>query len=359
MYKQPICLSLLVAGLLVLSGCQSQNYEKTEHSTVESSVSKRPVSTSPASTSEVLLTVNGKPKITLNDFERYKDQFFTIQPQYKQILEYMPRTEQVRIDQNIFQNMVNEILFQEWVEKNHVDKRKDYQDDYNMIMEMGKRNLAIKYYQEENPIKITDEEVKKFYEDNKDKMSELMESPGGVNAKAVKFETESDAKDFLEKVKEGGGDLQKIAEEMGHTIEDLQQVNQMSFNVDNPLRQKLLELKDFPAHVHVKANDKSHYVVHATGKDKPEYVPFEQVKPGLENYLKQQKMSDMLTKAAEDLKKKYDINENMKYFTQKMVEAEKAEQEKQEKQKTKKTETKEAMPMMHDEEEHPSSIKGA
>lgn len=355
MYKQPLCLSLLVACLFVLSSCKYDDHEKKEHAAAEPSAPK----------GEVLFSIDGKPKITVDDFERYKDQFFKIQPQYKQILEYMPKTEQIRIDQNIFQNMVNEVLFQEWVEKNQIDQRKDYQEDYNMIMDMGKRNLAIKYYQEDNPVKLSDEEIKKFYEDNKDKMPELMESPGGVNAKAVKFEHESAAKDFLAKVKETGGDLEKAAQEAGHKVEDLKQVNQMSFNVDSPVRQKLLEVKNFPSHMHIKAGDKSHYVVHATGKDKPEYVPFEQVKPGLENYLKQQKMGDMLTKAAEELKKKYDGAENNKYFTQKMIEAEKAEKEKQEKraQKPGKTELDENMNEDMEEDipmqELPSSVKGA
>lgn len=352
MYKKQL-LSVPVACLLVLSGCQTDKNEKNVPVS-PASETYVPTSKPSAPVGEVLLTIDGKPKLTVDDFDRYKDQFFAIQPQYKQILQFMPAAEQVRIDQNIFQNMVTEALFQEWVAKSGIDKRKDYQDDLNMIMDMGKRNLAIKYYQEENPVKITDDEVKKFYEDNKDKMPELMESQGGVNAQAVKFETEAAAKDFLAKVK--GGDIETAAKEAGLTVEDLKEVNQMSFNVDTPLRQKLLDLKTFPSDFYVKVNDTTFYVVHATGKDKPEYVPFEQVKMGLENYLKQQKMGDMITKGAEELKKKYNVNENMKYFTQKMVEAEKAAQEKQAKQPQLPQDEEDTM---DEDEHHSSSVKGA
>ena len=346
--KQTLSLSLLVTVLLGLSSCNYGDQEKK----------KEPVSEPAAPKGEVLLTIDGKPKITVNDFEQYKKQFFTIQPQYQQILQFMPKTEQIRIDQNIFQNMINEVFFQEWVGKNQIDKRKDYQDDLNMIIDMGKRNLAIKYYQEKNPIKLTEAEIKKFYEDNKDKMPELTESPGGVHAKAVKFENEMDAKNFLEKVKNADGKLEKVAKDAGHKVEELKQINQMSFHIDSSVRQKLLELKKFPTHLHVKAGDKSHYVLHATHKDKPKYVPFEQVKAGLENFLKQQKMGDMLTKGAEKLKKKYNGVENTEYFTQQMIKAEKEEKKKQEKRKKDTKEEKKPGDMpLH--EKPPSSVKGA
>ncbi len=345
--QQTLRLSLLVTFLLLLPSCKDVDQEK-----------KKSVSVPVVLKGEVLFTIDGKPKITVDSFEKYRDQFFEIQPQYKQVLQFMPPAEKIRIDQNIFQNMMNEILFQEWVEKNQIDKRKGYQDDLKMIIDMGKRNLAIKFYQEQNPIKVTETEIKKFYEDNKDKMQEFMESPGGVNAKGVKFENEADAKNFLKEVKNAGGNLEKVAKDAGHKIEELKQINQMSFHIDSPVRQKLLELKNFPTHLYVKAGE-VHHVLQADSKDNPTYVPFDKVKPGLENYLKQQKMGDMLTKGAEELRKKYKGVENTKYFTQKMVEAEKEEKEKQEKREknTKKKEKKsEDMPLY---KKHLSSVKGA
>lgn len=324
MYKRQTISSALVACLMLLPGCGSQETVETKHEATSAAPTQQS-----APSSEVLLTIDGKAKITLNDFNQYKEQFFKIQPQYQQILQYMPQTEQIRIDQNIFQNMVNEVLFEEWVEKNGIDKRADYQNDYKLILEMAKRNLAFKYYQEEYPVKISDDEIKKFYEDNKDKMPELMESQGGIHAKAVKFESETDAKNFLAKLKEVQGDIEKAAQESAYKVEEFTQVNQMSFNVETPVRQKLLETKNFPSDFQVKAGDKAYYVVRAISKEKPVYVPFDQIKAGLENYLKQQKMGDMLTKSAEDLKKKYNAQENNSYFSQKMIEAEKAEKAKQ------------------------------
>ena len=83
MYKKQL-VSLPIVCLLVLSGCYPEKSEKNEPvSSAETHTSK---SNAPAS--EVLLTINGVPKLTIDDFDRYKDQFFTIQPQYK-IVRYL------------------------------------------------------------------------------------------------------------------------------------------------------------------------------------------------------------------------------------------------------------------------------
>ena len=63
--------------------------------------------------------------------------------------------------------------------------------------------------------KVTEAEMKAFYDQNKENMPEAVMSRGGVNAVGVSFATEADAKAFLEKAKGKGANLEKVAKDAG------------------------------------------------------------------------------------------------------------------------------------------------
>ena len=76
-------------------------------------------------------------------------------------------------------------------------------------------------------------------------------------------------------------------------------------------------MKKFPSVEFIQVNDKSFAVVKAISKKEPQYVPFDQVKPGIEAMLKQQKIAEVLNKELEKLAQQYNGMVNKEYFERK------------------------------------------
>src|ERR1700689_423734 len=77
---------------------------------------------------EVLLTINGQPRITVAKFEEYMATVLEAQPQLKQLLAFMPDAEY-----ELFKSMSNEELLKAWIEKNKIDQQANYKKDLQMI----------------------------------------------------------------------------------------------------------------------------------------------------------------------------------------------------------------------------------
>ncbi|OQA33857.1 MAG: peptidylprolyl isomerase [Candidatus Dependentiae bacterium ADurb.Bin331] len=269
--------------------------------------------TSPASigAGEVLLTIDGQPRITVDRFENYMNTVLEAQPQLKQLIGLMPDAEM-----ELFRSMSSEELLQAWMSKNHIDQQENYKKDFQMIMDFGKRQLALKYFQEAHPIKISDAEVKKYYEENKKSIPELMTARGGISGMAIGFDKPEEAQAFFAKVKDPKADFVQLARDAKLMIKDLKEVNELSFDVDAPLRDKLITLKKMPAVEFVTGKEKT-WVVKAVSKQDPQYVPYDQIKPRLEAFLQQQKMGEMFTAELENLKNEFKVVENKSYFERK------------------------------------------
>lgn len=330
MIKKIFSFSALVASLLVLSSCDwfksKPVIEHDKNASNPQSDMKMPEKTA---TGEVLLTVMGKPAITTSQFEEYKKTVMEAQPQLKQLAAFMPDFEE-----KLFESMENEIALQHWIKKHNIDKEADYQKDRRMGIEFLDRQLAIKYFQDRYPkmtnIQVNDADAKKVYDEKKESTPELVISRGGVNAKAVEFKKEEDAKAFLEKVKAPGANFEQVAKEQKLRMNDLKQVGSQSFDVDSAVREKLTELKKFPALEMIKGKDKF-FVVKATGKEEAKYVPFEQVKEPIKQQLKAQKIfGDELEKVKKDMnvKKNEDYFERVKKEREKEMEKMKEEAQK-------------------------------
>lgn len=309
---------LLVGGLLILlpncewfKGEEGTRSASGAASPATGSVTPHRSAPSTGSTGEVLLTLYDEkvPKVTVSDFQSYKKELLEAQPNYASIIEFMPGA-----NEQIFESLVNESILEEWAAKNKIDQTKAYQDDLDKIMKYARRSLNVKYFQEKHPVVVTDAEVRKYYDENKNTIPQLMTSPGGVTAKVVMFDTKAAAEAFFDKVKDPKTNFDALAKGSNLTVKELSEINSQSFDVDGMIRKKLLELKKFPSVELVEINDKSFAVVKALSKNEPKYVPFEQVKPGIENLLKQQKGAEVLTKEIDKLKKEYKAMPNKEYF---------------------------------------------
>lgn len=299
--------------LFLLSGCewfkQRPVIEKEETKNTTDNTS---ATSAAGSSQEVLLTIKGNPAITVQQFEKYLDMIFKAEPQYKQLLAMMPDAES-----EFFGGLVREALAQNWVTNQKIDQRADYQNDRKLGIELFDRQLAMKYFQEEYPktvnLVVTDAEAKKIYDEKKDTTPELIISRGGVNAVGIAFDTQADADAFLAKAKEKGAQFEKLARDKNLTPTEFKNVSGQSFDVQGPIREKLLSKKTFPSFDVIKVKDKV-WVVKATGKGETTYVSFEQVKEPIKQQLKMQKL---FTEELEKVKKELSAVENKEYFERK------------------------------------------
>lgn len=257
---------------------------------------------------EVLLTIDGQPRITMAQFEDYKKNIMEVQPQLKQLISLMPDAEY-----ELFKSMVNEELLKDWIRTSKIDQKVEYKHDLQMILDFAGRQLAVKYFQDAHPVKVSDVDIRKFYEDNKKQFPELIVSQGGVKAQGVSFSTPADAQAFMAKAKEKG--FAAAAKEANLKLEEYKDISATSYELEAPLRDKLVAVKKFPSIEMVTGKDKT-YVVNATGKTEPEYVAYDQIKPRLEMYLQQQKMAENFTKELDKLKQTMNVVENKNYFDQ-------------------------------------------
>jgi hypothetical protein len=260
---------------------------------------------------QVLVTVKGKPLMTAQKFEQEFTKFLEENPQYKAALSFMPD-----LKKDVFMGMVNQELVDFWAKDTKVDQKSEYAQDMERMLTNAKHIVNSKYFGELHPVKLTDDELKEFYDKNKDVLPDLLISRGGVKTKAISFDKQEAAKNFLAKVKElktieAAAKVMNLAK----NVRDFKQVHQYTMGIDTALRDKVLELKKFPAHDMVKSADgKAFWVFVATAKEESQYQPFEKIKSGLEQYVTHEKRKKVIGDALEQLKKDYEVVISDEYF---------------------------------------------
>src|SRR5579859_5361761 len=99
-------LTICAAGsLLTLTSC-NWGAKTSEDTQDDSSVA---ASVNP---SEVLLTINGKPALTIPEFEFYYEQLLEQQPQLKSFAAFMPD-----LKMNIYSTLVGQKVLEHWIKK--------------------------------------------------------------------------------------------------------------------------------------------------------------------------------------------------------------------------------------------------
>lgn len=297
--KVNVTVSLVHLGALVLlAGCFGTGDKKAPAEATERVVA-----------GEVLLTIAGKPALTAAEFEEYYDQLLEQQPQLKQFAALMPD-----LKQNVFSTVVSQKVLEHWAREQKVTEKASYKADRAMLIENVDRGLAIKYFQAEHPMDVSDADVKKFYETNKDTMYAL--SPAGVAASGVSFDKEDAAKAFLAKVQAPGANFEKVASESKLKVQNFGRVNETSQQVDATVREKILAAKKFPSVQLVKAGN-TFFVVQAQSKEAAKYYSFDQAKEDARGRLTNERMADIFNKEVAKLKQTYGVVESADYFSKK------------------------------------------
>lgn len=293
--------ALLISSLALLPGCDWKSKLGLEKSSSSAAANDG---------SAVLATINGKPLLTAKEFETQFKNFIEKHP-YGAMLAQMEG-----VERKMFDGVVSQKLMSVWVTENGIDKTDEYKESLEQLVQF----LNARFFQMKHPVTTTESEARDFYNKNKENMPEATMSRGGINASAVSFAKEADAKAFLEKAK--GKALDKAAKEanLSDKFRDFKLVNPTSIGIDQALKEKVMALKKFPTLEVIKAGD-TYYVVSATGKEEPKYRSFEEVKASIEQRLNQQKQEQALEKEIEKLKKDYNVVVDESYFNKKAAAA--------------------------------------
>ncbi len=298
--QKNLTLGIMVASLLMFAACDMGSKKADSASAAKEGS---------APSGEVLVTIGGKPAITVKEFDEYYEQMLEQQPQLKSFAQFMPD-----LKQNVFNSMVGQKLIEHWAEEKKIDQMKDYQTDYDSALENIKRALAFKYFQLEHPVNVSDAEVKKFYDEHKDTM--YAQAAAGVSAIGVSFDNEAKARAFLVKAQAPKADITKLAQAENLAARNFGRVNATSHHVDKALLDKILAINRFPSVQLVKVNN-TWWVIEAKNKEEAKYFPFDQAKEDARQKLQNKQMGEMFEKEIAKLKAEYGVVENKSFFEKK------------------------------------------
>lgn len=293
----------LLFPLLMLPGCLSVGQKEQAPVAVESVPMQ---DAAVGDNSPVLVKINGKPIITMNKLDAVFDKLMEAQPQYKEMMQFMPN-----LKSDILQGLVGQAVIEEYIAQNNIDTSPEYQKELEMTIEQVKHGLNYNYFNARHSVDVSEQEMKRFYDEHKDKSPDLIESQGGVKAEAVSFKDEQEAKAFMDKAKASRESLEKLAADEGlsGSYHDFKLVNAQSMQVAPTLKAKISKISSFPA-VEMVQDNGNWWVIKAHSKVEPVYVSFEEIKPQLEKYLKQQKQAENFEKLINKYKSEYKVEIN-------------------------------------------------
>jgi hypothetical protein len=268
--------------------------------------------TSVPMTGEVLVTMKGKPAITTDTLALEKEKFLKANPQIKQAIAFMnPKA----FDRNLLEGLIGQRIADEYVVSQGINQTDAYKTELKDLCESMERMLNAKYFSEKKAVNVPDSDVKAFYDANKDKLRGIMTSPGGVMATGVEFSDQAAARAFAARAKAAPGGFKKTAQDDGLNakVKDFKLVNNQSIGVEPALRDKIVAMKTVPG-VEVIDADGKFWVVSATTKEEPKFIPYEQIKDKLKQELEQNKRVELFEKEIKELRTEYGVEVNEDYF---------------------------------------------
>jgi hypothetical protein len=282
------------------------------------SCSKKEQKTEPVFAGEdVLVSVDGKPILKLAEFKQYVSDATARDQNMAVMAQFMPDFEE-----KVFEGAAYpRIIFNEWAQHNNITSKEEYKKELEKSIQLLKDMLNQEWFVKAHVTEVTDSEIKKYYEENKEKDPGLMVSAGGVEAKGAHFAQEAQANEFFKKVQAHNGNIDLAAKDLNVKIVDLGKVNHASF-VAETVKNKILEAKTMPAVLPViNEGGKEFWVVKVFKREPAKYRPLEQIKNALKEHLMTRKISETIQKLMPEYEQKYGISVNRTYFDRKRKEA--------------------------------------
>jgi hypothetical protein len=307
----------------------STNADTKSANTVTASSGQLDTKTSSASSDTngdtVLLSMAGKPVLTVTEFDEFLAEVASNDPQIGFVLQYDP----IRVKEGLFENKVQLMIMGEWAKTSGIRNTEKYQAEEQKKLEQIRLMLDVQTFIQDHKVEVTAADIKAYYEKNKDTDRRLLLSPAGIEAKAVRFEKEQKTKadEFAHKLKNNPKEtLENLAKTGDLDVSNLGIINDDSTNVMPEIKDAILAVQKFP-HVAVVQCEDDYWVINATGKVAAKYRPLEQVQDGLRELLLPEKTKQMIDTELPKLAQKFKIVENKQYFVElKQKQAVKAEQ---------------------------------
>jgi peptidyl-prolyl cis-trans isomerase C len=272
-----IALNLILASLVTASlvACQGGSSSNS--------------GTTPSKDAKVIATVNGA-KITSDDFDREVKAL----PEYIRAMAETPQGKKEMID-----TLVMRELIMQQAAKDGVDKSKDVEEK---LAELKKRIVVDTYLKKkvETESKISDEELKKFYDQNLDKFK----SGEQIRASHILVKSEQEAQAVLDQLKKGGN-FEELAKTKSADTSAAKGGDLGWFGKGNmvPAFEKAaFNLKEGQLSGIVKS-DFGYHIIKLTGKRAAGTRSLDEVKEQIKAAIMPQKQQQVFMKLKEDLKK--------------------------------------------------------
>ena len=303
--KNSVVSLVLVGSLFLLTGCWG---EKAKEGKAESQ------SAQSGEKGEVLLSIDGKPVLYVEDFEDQKAMAQQSNQQLNMILQMMPDAEYSML----FKSIEAGHLMKEWVLRSGIDQKPELVKQRRQYHEAIELQLYMKYYEDAHPIEVTEHEAKAYYMAKREQIPGLIVTPAGVDIVFADFDNKAKAEAFIAKIKDGSDKhFKAAAKEAGVKVESMVVVADSAVN--ESLKNSVLAATKFPSKEVVKMSENSYRVVGMLKKKDAEYRSFDtpEIKKGITEMLKNEKREVELSKQVEALSKEYNVVENIAYFENK------------------------------------------
>ncbi len=296
----------IISSLVVLSACDWFGGKKAD--------TGMPTGGNVQDGSEVLVTMKGRPLISRNMLDSEKKKLFENNPQLQAMAGLM---DERQLNRNLIDGLASREVIREYIKDNKIEESDKFRKDFDNVLARLKDALYTQYFMEGLNVEVSDAEVNKYYDENKESIPNLLVSRGGVRAKGLAFNDESVARDFALKVKAAKNDLEKVAKENNviARMKNFNLVNDQSLGMDTELRDKVMEISRTPSVETFKVG-KEFWVVAASDKEDAKFRPVEQVSAELKETIKQEKKMKRFEEEISRLKDSYSIVINEDKFAE-------------------------------------------
>lgn len=240
---------------------------------------------------KILVTVGNK-FITLNNF---KQKLLKLPSYYQGMAEKNKKT--------LLDDMIVEALFLEDAVRKGIDRDKEVRD---ILKEAKKKIIIAKFMKTEidDKIKISEEDMKKYYEDHKDEYKK----PEMWRASHILVATEAEAKDILAALS-GGKKFQELAKERSIDATAARGGDVGYFRKGQVVPEFenacfALDVGQTSGIVHTQFG---YHIIKLTDKKAESQQSFEEAKPMIENDLRVSKRGELFGKLVLELKNKYRV----------------------------------------------------
>lgn len=298
--KPKISFLLLLSGLAILPGCSL--FKKSDEKASEVTSAKVV-----AGSDKVLISANGKPVLTEQEFESFLEQAAEADPQAKMMLSMMPEA----IKEQALDAKKRSAVISEWAKHEGIRDTKEYKERKEAIFKSVEESLDHEAFMKKHKAEVTDKDAKDFYDKNKVQDPRFKISEEGTKSFGVEFDSKEKAQAFLDEIKNKVSAIENEAESKKLKTRDFGIVNKDSYQ-PKAIKNAVLAAK-VPS-VQVVQDGKEFWVVAALSKEAAKYHSFDDLKEGIKRMLEGQKMEETMDKELPKYEQKHNVTLNQDYL---------------------------------------------